>query len=223
MALLLILLFLGGIVTIIRAIINASRDDLIVASLTIVILISPFFLLKWGIRWCRRKYAERAEKQAILALSKDADAFGPVFDSHEDAARYFLHITKSNFPLAERLRQQQIIRESLQIALTSKNPEVAESRMNLAKEKYESLEKMRMPKDERERLDTAYAESLLRYRTIRYLNEARGHIDKMLQVKMEKSKQKYASLARAVLAKGLDDPKANRKELISMLKEIKNL
>lgn len=221
-AIVLLLIGIGGIVTIVRAIMNASRDDLVVVPLMIIILISPYFLLKRGIRWGRRKYADRAEEQAFLASAKEADAFGPVFARQEDAAAYFLYIAKSDFQLAERLRQQQIIRESLQIALSSKNPEVAEGRMNLAKEKYEALAEMRIPKDERERLDTAYIDSLLRYRTARYLNEDRGHLDKMRQVKTGASKQKYASLARAVLAKGLDDKKANRNELISMLKEVKN-
>lgn len=222
----LFLFCVGFLLSIINAVVsmvqNATWRDLLAFAFAVVVLVSPFFLLRWGIRWGRKRYAERTEKRDIVASAKEADAFGPIFARQEDAAAYFLYIAKSDFQLAERLRQQQIIRESLQIALNSKNPEVAEGRMNLAKEKYEALAEMRIPKDERERIDTAYAEALLRYRTVRYLNEARGYVDKMRQVKTGTSKQKYASLARAVLAKGLDDKKANRNELISMLKEVKN-
>lgn len=150
-----------------------------------------------------------------------ADEFGPVFADPREMKRFNTLLMRRNPFLAERLRTQQIIRESLQIAVTSKNKDTAESRMALAIDKYKDLrERYRIPDDELARLDAGVNGYLKKYATAKYVNEAQGYIDKIAKVKTVKTKKKYAEQARLLLEAGLLDRNADPQTLLSRLKGI---
>jgi len=149
-----------------------------------------------------------------------SDEFGPLFNTSQQASAYYAKLMKSNPTKANRLRRQQILRESLKLATTSKKPETAESRMELAQQHFLALKtKFRIPKDEREGIDKRYHEAVLEYDTVRFLNEAHAYLKKTQKLKTEKSKRKYINLARQTIEKGLGNPNSDKERLRNFLRK----
>jgi hypothetical protein len=115
-------------------------------------------------------------------------------------------LSRSNPSAAELIRNLQIIRESITIALTSKKRETAESGMKGVLSCYKTIE---------ERLSHVVSPHVFEeitnrvksaendFHTKLYINIAAGHVAKAEKLKTKRSKEKYLELALASLDEGL--------------------
>jgi len=149
------------------------------------------------------------------------DEFGPQFDSPQQASTYYGQLMRTDPDKFMRLRTQQILRESLQIALTSKKRDTAESRMETAKEKFEELQKEHsIPRSEWNKIQERFLKDRKVFSTVKYINQARGLLGHGSKLKTEKSRKKYLDMAKDVIDEGLRDPSSDKDRLTTFLKDI---
>lgn len=126
------------------------------------------------------------------------------------------------------LGRLQIMRDSLEIANRSKKPDVADNRLQLAKESINMIIDMRsrneelVPPETMNKIIAYYNERVISYSTDRYINEAEGYIQKAMTLKTEKSKEKYLQLAQQTLEKGLKDSDAESTLIKLKLEELED-
>lgn len=125
----------------------------------------------------------------------------------DEAKRMNVKLARSNFPRSALIRNLQIIRDSIEIALTSKKRDTAESRMNILLERYEEIKKEQsslVSVEVYNEIDRVIQETRKEFHTKLFLNLAVGHMEKAETLKTNKSKEKYFTLAIDALKEGLE-------------------
>ncbi len=163
----------------------------------------------------RRKQQEACGQLALFVLRNQLP--------WQEEKKLCAKLAKKNFQVAALLRNLQILRESIEIALTSKNRETAESRLNVARQAFERVrkEQARLVKPEVfSEILSAITRLEKEFPTKLCLNLAQGHLDRAEKVKTEKSRGKYIKLAREALTEGINSGKCQLPELKAALKKL---
>lgn len=118
--------------------------------------------------------------------------------SPDEARPYGRTYSKSDFERWSLLRCLQIMRDSIDIALTSKKRDTAESRMELAGDKYQEIiteHKKLITPEILDEIGTVYRDAQSQFFTKLFVNVSTGQIEKAEKLKTEKSKIKYLNQA----------------------------
>jgi hypothetical protein len=152
------------------------------------------------------------------------DEFGPVFSDPQQSKGFYLSIMR-DFPILScRLRAQEVIRQYLYHALNSKDANLASSSMIAAENgladlrgryEIEALEWEPMAR----RLGAARKE----YSTVRYINAAKGHLQRGAKLKTERGRGKHVAKALEVIEEGLSDPQADGARLAAFLDTLRDM
>ena len=141
----------------------------------------------------------------------------------DEAKKMNLKLAKSNFPRSTLIRNLQIIRDSIEIALTSKKRDTAESRMNTLLERYEEIRKEQsglVSTEVLNEIDRVIQDTKDEFHTKLYLNMAMGYMDKTENIKTKKSKEKYLDLAKEALKEGLEKGRGQEADLRRILSQV---
>jgi len=114
---------------------------------------------------------------------------------------------KSDFNKWSLLRCLQTMRDSIDIALSSKKQDTAESRMELAGKQFKevlSKHKNLITPEILQEIEKVYKDAVTRFKTSLYINVANGHIEKSQNLKTDKSKIKYLNLALEIIVEGIE-------------------
>lgn len=125
----------------------------------------------------------------------------------DEAKKMNLKLARSNFPRSALIRNLQIIRDSIEIALMSKKRDTAESRMNTLLERFEEIKKEQsglVSTEVYNEIERVIEETRKEFQTKLFLNLAAGHMEKAESLKTRKSKEKYFDLAIEALKEGLE-------------------
>ena len=128
-------------------------------------------------------------------------------------------------PGAPLIRNLQILRDSIEIALTSKKRDTAEQRMNAIPELFEEIKKhatLVSPEVFEEIYKTVY-KAQRKFHTSFYINIATGYIESAEKVRTRKTKDKYFTLAAEALKEGLRGGLGNEGELNLLLAGIERM
>lgn len=143
--------------------------------------------------------------------------------SYNEAKNINLSLAKNNFPRAALIRNLQIIRDSIEIALLSKKRETAESRAKTISDLHQEINAKQaglVSINVRREIDSVCTEALKEFNTKLYLNIANGHVEKAQSLKTNKSKIKYLNLASEVLKEGVTVGRGDIDMLKNALKNI---
>lgn len=135
---------------------------------------------------------------------------------HPDEAKSInLALMRKDFRKAELIRFLQIIRDSIEISLTSKKRDVAESRMQTIIDHHGQIQSYRAIVNPEiwQTVEAVIDDAVERFHTLLYSNIAKGYIEKAGALKTEKGRQKYWLLAKDIINEGLIHPKSNKDEL----------
>jgi hypothetical protein len=171
-----------------------------------------------GIFWIVSKSQKEQKTFDDLALYVLHNRLHP-----DEAKKVFLKFVKSDFPRSALIRNLQIIRDSIEIALSSKKRDTAESRMNTLLERYEEIRKKQsglVSAEVYNEIDRVIQETRNEFHTKLYLNMATGHVDKAQKLKTKKSKGKYLNLAIEALKEGLDKGLGHEADLRRFLSQV---
>jgi hypothetical protein len=163
----------------------------------------------------RRKQQDACDQLALLVFRNQVP--------WEEEKKLNTKLAKKNFRVAALIRDLQILRDSIEIALTSKKRETAEGRFKDARLVFARIRKehTRLIKSETfTEISSAVARLDEEFPTKLYLNLAQGHLDRAEKVKTEKSKGKYIKLARETLTEGINSGKCRVSELKAALKKV---
>lgn len=145
--------------------------------------------------------------------------------SHPDEEKKINRALAKNNPNKSILvRNIQILRETIYLAVNSKNRDTAQYNYNILPEVYgrvQSEYRGLVSTQVIEVLDSAYNDTIKRFHTAFYLNMAKGFIEKSVKLKTEKSKEKYRNLALEILSEGLSDELSNKEILNKNINKIK--
>lgn len=134
------------------------------------------------------------------------DEFGPIFPNPKSASNYYRQLMYKDSKASMRLRNQDIIRESLKTALRTKKIDIAEANIKVAQDTYEELTASFRPEPEKSILDIKYKELLNQYHTQKYLNQIDVCIDKIMTLKTQKTKDKYLDTAKDYIKNSRNNP-----------------
>lgn len=163
----------------------------------------------------KTKNAESFEADALLALSKRLDP---------DTARTMIaKYSMLGHRRGELLRFIQIFNDSIEISLSSKKIETAESRFSLAKETYQKIKTYRNIMRPRliSEIDSKFQHLTVNFVATLTLNAAKAHIEKAGSLKTEKSKLKYLQEALNVLEDGISRGADTSLEVLALTEEIR--
>lgn len=121
------------------------------------------------------------------------------------------------------IRNLQIIRDSLDIALTSKKMDIAESRMKLALDRWQESQQEYgglLAPETADLIASVIAETHNLYHTTLYLNMAGAHLEKAQNLKTEKGRAKHRDLAKVIIQDGLNDPLSDKAKLTEVLNQV---
>jgi hypothetical protein len=124
------------------------------------------------------------------------------------------------------IRNRQIIRESIDIALSSKKRDIAESRMKSVVETWKRAEAECsgvVPLDVIQLVREIVAEAQRRFQTSLYANIARGYLDKAKALKTAEGREGQLSQAREAILEGLGIPESNKGELSEFMLAIERM
>jgi uncharacterized membrane protein len=142
-------------------------------------------------------------------------------DDMRDINSYLL---KRNSQKASLIRKLQIIKDSLDIALSSKKRDIASERMALALKlstEMKDLEVGLLDVSTSKTINRIISDAEKQFQTNLYLNVAQGHMDKVGKLKTEKARLKYKQQAKDIIIEGLNNPNSNKDCLKEF--EIQNL
>jgi len=132
-------------------------------------------------------------------------------------------LTNGDFRKVQLIRHLEIIKESMDISLSSKKRDVAESRYELMCDHFTEVQKSYTD------LLDAYTMMLVRdivskagheFHTALFKNMAQGNIEKAAKLKTTKARQKYWMAAREIIEEGMGNPNSDKGELQSLLSQI---
>lgn len=141
----------------------------------------------------------------------------------EEAKNVYSTLIKSDMRKADLIRKLQIIKDSIDISLSSKKRDVAESRNEKMRELSVEIEqnyKSLMDDDVFEEVSAIIKNADNEFHTALYKNIATGQLEKADKLKTEKGKQKYWNLAREVLNEGMKNPNSDKSVLEGFLNKI---
>jgi hypothetical protein len=124
------------------------------------------------------------------------------------------------------IRDLQIIRDSIDIALSSKKRDIAESRMKSVVETWKRAEAACLglvPRDVVQSVREIVAEAQSRFQTSLYANIARGCVDKAKTLKSAKARETHLLLAREAILEGLGMPDSNKGELRELMLAVEEM
>jgi len=176
------------------------------------------FVIGGGIFWSISKTKKEQKEFDDLALSVLHNRLHP-----DEAKKMNLKLAKSNFPRSALIRNLQIIRDSIEIALTSKKRNTAESRMNTLLDRYEEIRKEQsgfVSAEVLNEINRVIQQTKDEFHTKLYLNMAMGYMDKAEKLKTKKSKEKYLDLAKETLKEGLEKGLGQEADLRRLLSQI---
>jgi len=134
-------------------------------------------------------------------------------------------LAKKNFPRSALIRRLQILRDSIEISLSSKKRDTAESRMAEVKSSYIEIEHEHahlVTAETLAEITRVVSECEEEFNTNLYRNIANSHIERARKLKTVKSKTKYVALAMEAIVEGLGNPKSDKKSLEALKKEIEH-
>jgi len=137
-----------------------------------------------------------------------------------------LKLARSNFPRSALIRNLQIIRDSIEIALTSKKKDTAQSRMDTLLERYEEIRAEQsglVSMEVMNEISSVIQDTKYQFHTMLYLNTATGYMDKIEKLKTNKSKEKYLDQAIEALQEGLQIGLGNEADLGDYLKHVEQV
>lgn len=143
-----------------------------------------------------------------------------------EAKKVNLQLARSNFQKAELVRNIQIINDSIDVALSSKKRDVAESRMQLALKLHQEIKNKHaglVSSDVSAEIDRIVEEAAEAFRTKLYVNVSAGYIEKVEKLKTLKSKQKYIDMAIDTLKEGLANRDGDTHLLSSEMSKVERL
>jgi hypothetical protein len=159
------------------------------------------FAVAWLFSWWAKS---RPPAQKELRTDLPHDVFGPIFSTPRDAQRFYNQLGREYPALAVRLRLQQILRESLHIALTSSKAKTIDSRMETAREMWQTLRlEHDIPDEERQPMAALVAAVEAQFPETRALNIARGSLEHAAKLKTPKARERHVEAAREVLRAAL--------------------
>jgi len=140
-----------------------------------------------------------------------------------EARKMNIQLAKSNFPRSALIRNLQILRDSIEIALSSKKRDTAISRMATVLERYDEItqEQAALVKPETmHEITKVVKETEKEFYTKLYQNVATAHLEKAEKLKTKKSKFKYLQMAKEALLEGLEDDRSRKDVLEQMLARV---
>lgn len=143
--------------------------------------------------------------------------------SFEEAKSIYSSLLTSDMRKADLIRKLQIIRDSIDISLSSKKQDVAESRNKTLQQLFTEIKQKYMDlmnADVFVEVSTIIENAGSEFHPALYKNIASGYIEKASKLKTEKAKLEYQNMAREILREGINNPKSNRKVLENMLSQI---
>lgn len=166
----------------------------------------------------------------FLSSKKETERFNKlvIYTLHNrlppnEARKINTKLSKSNFQKAELIRNLQIFRDSVEIALSSKKRDTAESRMELAEEKYSYIKKYQsnlVKSEVMSEITSVMEEVEEKFHTNIYNNIALANLEKADKLKTIKSKNKYLEQAKEILIEGLSNSKSSKRILNETLAKV---
>lgn len=141
----------------------------------------------------------------------------------EEARNIYITLMKSETRKADLIRKLQIIKDSIEISLSSKKRDVAESRNEKIRELFSEIKqnyKNLMDDDVFKEVSAIIKNADNEFHTALYKNIATGHLEKAEKLKTEKGKQKYWNLAREGLKEGMKNPNSDKSVLEDLINQI---
>src|SRR5208337_5321185 len=117
---------------------------------------------------------------------------------------------------ADPARIQEILSDSLNLALTSQNLETSESRFELARECFRELSERLLPDQAFDGLKENFARAALAFPTVHRTNAIKRLLGLSENAKRAGTKLKYLQEAQRIAREGLNDPTARKDELESL-------
>ena len=124
----------------------------------------------------------------------------------DEARRINRKLAKENFPRSALIRNLQIIRDSIEISLSSKKRATAESRAQSVEELHQEVlheHASLVSESVLGEINDVCAHTLSVFNTKLFINISNGHIEKASTLKTDKSKIKYLGLAAEALEEGI--------------------
>lgn len=115
-------------------------------------------------------------------------------------------------------RPIEIFEDSVRIARSSKNPETAQSRYELALEAYRASKSFQVPADVGATLDQAYLALRQEFPTLKVINHAMGLISQAEQKKKQSTSLRYLQQAADALDKAFTQPGVDQEDLLQLRK-----
>ena len=175
----------------------------------------------WGVRCLGGPLQMSEQEFRALALSTIRQAT-PL----EDARAINARLASEDPEKAALIRALQIIRDSIDIALSSKKRDIAESRMKSLVETWKTAEAECsgvVPQDVVQSIREIVADAQSRFQTSLYANIARGYLDKAKTLKTAKAREGHLSQAREAILEGLGMPDSNKGELRELMLAIERM
>lgn len=141
--------------------------------------------------------------------------------SPNEARKIIKNISKSNNSRSALIRRLQILRDSIDISLTSKKRDTAESRMELVISSYNEILREHshlITSSTLNEISDVISETETKFHTNLYKNMVEAHLEKADKLKTIKSKTKYANMAMDAILEGIENPKSDK----SILEPIKS-
>jgi len=185
------------------------------------IFIIGVFIIGVGFLWYTNKTKKEQKAFDNLALYVLHNRLHP-----NEAKTMNLKLARSNFPRSALIRNLQIIRDSIEIALTSKKKDTAQSRMDTLLERYEEIRAEQsglVSMEVMNEISSVIQDTKYQFHTMLYLNTATGYMDKIEKLKTNKSKEKYLDQAIEALQEGLQIGLGNEADLGDYLKHVEQV
>lgn len=171
-------------------------------------------IVYWSVRSSRKD--EKDFNQLVLYVLHNRMA-------PDEARKLNNSLSKTNFPRSALIRRLQILRDSIEIALSSKKQDTAESRMAEVNSSYAEIKSEHaalVTPETMAEIERVVFECKRLFSTNLYTNIASAHIEKAEKLKTAKSKVKYAALAMEAIRQGLENPQSEKRSLEKMRAKI---
>lgn len=140
-----------------------------------------------------------------------------------EARKLNRNLASSNFDQASLIRNLQVLRDSIDISLSSKKRETAEQRYWLVVSRYEDIVNSQSSLIDPEtmgEINRVVESYRSRFWTSLFKNVAEGHLAKAESLKTNKSKLKYSGMAMELISEGLAHPETDKEALHRIERDI---
>jgi hypothetical protein len=161
----------------------------------------------------------RAALQRLFGVP--ADEYGPYPDDRDAFERHRRKFRRVRRNLAERWTVQRQLREALRKALEAGELERAARWKSKAEEVWMECQARfrRIPRRERQALDARIARDVEEFATVKYINAAKKHLERVPELKTERGREQLRAKARALVEQGQADAAANGERLAAFARE----